>query len=106
MFLYGVVNASPDSLNVDSIALDATAATRRGEYLLNNGCNGIDLGGQGSTEARNLWMGTFHSVFARILRAEADKLGYPKDFTIYDSDDSRSVFKGIVKEWQLVDKLY
>ena len=64
------------------------------------------LGAQGSTEARNLWMGTFHSVFARILRAEADKLGYPKDFTIYDSDDSRSVIKGIVKEWQLDDKLY
>jgi dihydropteroate synthase len=50
MFLYGVVNASPDSLNVDSIALDPTAATRRGEYLLNNGCDGIDLGGQGSTD--------------------------------------------------------
>jgi DNA helicase-2/ATP-dependent DNA helicase PcrA len=53
-----------------------------------------------STEARNLWMGTFHSMFARILRAEADKMGYPKDFTIYDTDDSRSVIKGIVKEWQ------
>jgi DNA helicase-2/ATP-dependent DNA helicase PcrA len=59
-----------------------------------------------STDARNLWMGTFHSVFARILRAEADKLGYPKDFTIYDTDDSRSVIRGIVKEWQLDDKLY
>ncbi len=59
-----------------------------------------------STEARNLWMGTFHSVFARILRAEADKIGYPKDFTIYDTDDSRSVIKGIVKEWKLDDKLY
>ncbi|MCW5899289.1 MAG: UvrD-helicase domain-containing protein [Flavobacteriales bacterium] len=64
------------------------------------------LGEQGSTEALNLWMGTFHSVFARILRAEADKLGYPKDFTIYDTDDSRNVIKGIVKEWQLDDKLY
>lgn len=64
------------------------------------------LGGQGSTEARNLWMGTFHSVFSRILRAEADKLGYPKDFTIYDTDDSRSVIKSILKEWQLDDKLY
>src|SRR5690606_39616607 len=39
----------------------------------------------GSSEAKNLWMGTFHSVFARILRAEADKLGYPSNFTIYDS---------------------
>jgi DNA helicase II / ATP-dependent DNA helicase PcrA len=64
------------------------------------------LGERGNTEARNIWMGTFHSVFARILRAEADKLGYPKDFTIYDTDDSRSVIKGIVKEWQLDDKLY
>ena len=59
-----------------------------------------------NTEARNLWMGTFHSVFARILRAEADKLGYPKDFTIYDTDDSRSLIKTILKEWQLDDKLY
>jgi len=50
MFLYGVVNASPDSLNTDSIATTPEAATRRGEYLLNNGCQGIDLGGQGSTD--------------------------------------------------------
>jgi DNA helicase-2/ATP-dependent DNA helicase PcrA len=57
-------------------------------------------------EARNLWMGTFHSVFAKILRAEADKLGYPKDFTIYDTDDSRSLIRTIVKEMQLDDKLY
>jgi DNA helicase-2/ATP-dependent DNA helicase PcrA len=42
----------------------------------------------GSNEAKNLWMGTFHSVFARILRSEADKLGYPSNFTIYDSQDS------------------
>ncbi|MFN3875750.1 MAG: ATP-dependent helicase, partial [Flavobacteriales bacterium] len=64
------------------------------------------LGAPGSTEARNLWMGTFHSVFSRILRAEADRLGYPRDFTIYDTDDSRSVIKSILKEWQLDDKLY
>ncbi|MBP9078813.1 MAG: UvrD-helicase domain-containing protein [Flavobacteriales bacterium] len=64
-----------------------------------------DVPGMG-TEARNLWMGTFHSVFARILRSEADKLGYPKDFTIYDTDDSRSLIRTIVKELQLDDKLY
>ncbi len=64
-----------------------------------------DVPGMG-TEARNLWMGTFHSVFARILRAEADKLGYPKDFTIYDTDDSRSVIRAIVKELNLDEKLY
>ncbi|MGA0878588.1 MAG: dihydropteroate synthase [Ilumatobacteraceae bacterium] len=50
MFLYGVVNASPDSLNVDSIATDATSARRRADYLLAHGCQGIDLGGQGSTD--------------------------------------------------------
>ena len=50
MFLYGVVNASPDSLNVDSIATDAISARRRADYLLSHGCQGIDLGGQGSTD--------------------------------------------------------
>ncbi len=58
------------------------------------------------TEARNLWMGTFHSVFARILRAEADKLGYPSNFTIYDTDDSKSLIKDIVKQFNLDDKIY
>lgn len=51
MFLYGVINASPDSLNSDSIALDATAAVHRARYLLESGCQGIDLGGQGSTDS-------------------------------------------------------
>jgi len=59
-----------------------------------------------STEARNVWMGTFHSIFARILRIEAEKLGYPSNFTIYDSDDSKSIIKKIIKEQQLDDKLY
>ncbi len=58
------------------------------------------------SEARNLWMGTFHSVFAKILRIEAEKIGYPRDFTIYDTDDAKSVIKGIVKELNLDDKLY
>lgn len=57
-------------------------------------------------EARNLWMGTFHSVFARILRAEGQKIGYPSNFTIYDTDDSKSLIKAIVKELNLDDKLY
>ncbi len=57
-------------------------------------------------DARNLWMGTFHSVFARILRSEADRLGYPSNFTIYDADDSKSLIKTIVKELGLDDKVY
>ncbi|RDC55881.1 ATP-dependent DNA helicase [Pedobacter chinensis] len=57
-------------------------------------------------EAKNIWMGTFHSVFAKILRVEAEKIGYPNNFTIYDTDDSKSVIRAILKEMQLDDKLY
>ena len=60
----------------------------------------------GNSEARNLYVGTFHSVFARILRAEAHKLGYPSNFTIYDTDDSRSVLKTVINELHLDDKHY
>ena len=58
------------------------------------------------TEAKNIWMGTFHSVFAKILRVEAEKIGYPSNFTIYDTDDSKSLIRAILKEQQLDDKLY
>lgn len=58
------------------------------------------------SDARNLWMGTFHSVFARVLRAEAHLLGYPRDFTIYDADDSKNLVKKIVKELGLDENLY
>ena len=57
-------------------------------------------------EANNIWMGTFHSIFAKILRVEANKIGYPNNFTIYDTDDSKSLIKTILKEMQLDDKLY
>lgn len=60
----------------------------------------------GSGEARNLYIGTFHSVFARILRKEADKIGYPNSFTIYDTDDAKSVVKTVINEMNLDDKLY
>ena len=56
--------------------------------------------------ARYLWMGTFHSVFARILREEAAALGYPKTFTIYDTQDSKNLVKTIIKEFKLDDKIY
>jgi len=58
------------------------------------------------SEARNLWMGTFHSVFARILRSEATRLGYPSNFTIYDTDDSKGLLKDVLKELGLDDKIY
>ncbi len=60
----------------------------------------------GDDVARYLWMGTFHSMFARILRKEADKLGYPSAFTIYDTDDSKSLLKSIIRELQLDEKVY
>ena len=59
-----------------------------------------------NTEARNVWMGTFHSIFARILRVEGHLLGYPSNFTIYDMDDSKRLIKAIIKEQNLDDKIY
>ena len=60
----------------------------------------------GDGEAKNLWMGTFHSVFARILRFEADKLGYPSNFTIYDTQDSQRLIASIIKEMKLDKDIY
>ena len=60
----------------------------------------------GEKMARYLWMGTFHSVFARILRTEHEVLGYPSNFTIYDSSDSKSLIKTIIKSFGLDDKIY
>lgn len=60
----------------------------------------------GNMESRNLYIGTFHSVFARILRADASKLGYPSNFTIYDTDDAKSVIKALVREMNLDEKQY
>lgn len=56
--------------------------------------------------ARSLWMGTFHSIFAKILRYEAEKINYPPNFTIYDTDDSKSLIRSILKEMNLDDKTY
>jgi len=60
----------------------------------------------GESEAKNLWMGTFHSVFAKILRIEADKLGYPSNFTIYDTQDSQRLISSIIKEMNLDKDVY
>lgn len=60
----------------------------------------------GDQTARRLWMGTFHSIFSRILRYEAEHIGYPSNFTIYDTTDSKSLLKAIIKEMQLDDKVY
>ncbi|MEN9953342.1 MAG: hypothetical protein RLZZ520_1610, partial [Bacteroidota bacterium] len=60
----------------------------------------------GSNEVGNLYIGTFHSVFARILRTEATRIGYPSSFTIYDTDDAKSVLKTVINELHLDDKIY
>lgn len=60
----------------------------------------------GQEQAANLWMGTFHSVFSKILRTEASHLGYSSNFTIYDSQDSKNLIKSIIKDLRLDDKVY
>lgn len=60
----------------------------------------------GASEAKNLWMGTFHSIFARILRIEAERLGFPTNFTIYDTQDAQRLLGSIIKEMQLNKDLY
>jgi DNA helicase-2/ATP-dependent DNA helicase PcrA len=86
-----------DAFNILALTFTNKAAAEmkeRIERILNN------------NEARNLYIGTFHSVFARILRAEASRIGYPSNFTIYDTDDSRSVIKAVINELNLDDKHY
>ena len=60
----------------------------------------------GESSARMLWMGTFHSVFSKILRFESDKLNYPSNFTIYDTDDSKSLVRSLIKELKLDKDIY
>ena len=60
----------------------------------------------GEQMAANLWMGTFHSIFSKILRFEAERLGYTSSYTIYDTQDSKNLLKSIVKELRLDDKVY
>ena len=87
--------------NIDAFNILALTFTNKAAREMKTRINEI-----AGDEARNLWMGTFHSVFARILRMEAEKVGFPPDFTIYDTDDSKSAIKKIISEQQLDDKLY
>ena len=83
--------------NVDAFSILALTFTNKAAREMKKRISHI----VGESEAKNLWMGTFHSVFARILRAEAVKLGYPSNFTIYDTQDSVRLLTSIIKEMQL-----
>ena len=90
------------SLGVDAFSILALTFTNKAAREMKKRISDI----VGSAEAKNLWMGTFHSVFARILRSEADKLGYPSNFTIYDTQDSVRLISAIIKEMQLDRDIY
>ncbi|MEZ5196218.1 MAG: 3'-5' exonuclease [Bacteroidales bacterium] len=60
----------------------------------------------GNADAKNVWMGTFHSIFARVLRTESTRIGFPSNFSIYDTDDSKRLIKAIIKEQNIDDKAY
>lgn len=81
-----------DPFNILSLTFTNKAAREMKERI---------AGVVGYSEAKNLWMGTFHSVFARILRSEADKLGFPSNFTIYDTQDAVRLITAIIKEMNL-----
>ena len=90
------------SLGVDAFSILALTFTNKAAREMKKRISEI----VGSAEAKNLWMGTFHSVFARILRAESSKLGYPSNFTIYDTQDSVRLISSIIKEMQLDRDVY
>lgn len=90
------------SLGVDAFNILALTFTNKAAREMKHRISSI----VGTNEAKNLWMGTFHSVFAKILRIEADKLGYPSNFTIYDTQDSVRLITAIIKELSLDKDVY
>ncbi|CAM1368774.1 ATP-dependent helicase [Tenacibaculum xiamenense] len=92
-----IMQQGVDSFNILSLTFTNKAAREMKERIASV---------VGHSEAKNLWMGTFHSVFARILRSEADRLGYPSNFTIYDTQDAVRLLSAIIKEMKLDRERY
>ena len=86
-----------DSFNILSLTFTNKAAREMKERIAHI---------VGASEAKNLWMGTFHSVFAKLLRIDGSKLGYPANFTIYDTQDSQRLLASIIKEMGLDKDIY
>jgi len=84
-----LINKGVDPFNILSLTFTNKAAQEMKDRI------GKIVGGP---EARNIWMGTFHSVFARVLRTESEKIGYPSNFTIDDTQDAKNLIKTILKE--------
>lgn len=91
-----LINSGVDSFNILALTFTNKAAREMKDRI-------AKIAGD---DARNLWMGTYHSVFARVLRIEAEKIGFPSNFTIYDTDDSKSLVRSLLKEQGLDDKTY
>ena len=92
-----LINIGVDPFNILALTFTNKAAREMKERIIKLVEN---------RDARNVWMGTFHSIFAKILRIEGHRLGYPASYTIYDMDDAKSLIKTIVKEQQLDNKVY
>ncbi len=92
-----MIQQGVDPFNILSLTFTNKAATEMKERILKI---------VGTSDARNVWMGTFHSVFAKLLRIDGHRLGYDSNFTIYDTDDVKSLLKSIIKELDLDPKIY
>ncbi|MBV7440839.1 UvrD-helicase domain-containing protein [Weeksellaceae bacterium TAE3-ERU29] len=92
-----LINKGVDSFNILALTFTNKAAREMKERIAKV---------VGESDAKNIWMGTFHSIFARILRVEAPKLGYPSNFTIYDQQDALSVMGKVIKEMNLDKDIY